>query len=90
MAKRSLIQRGYFSSQTLHWLPAHHSNPTKRLKIRISNHVPRLFLLLARDSGDPTEYWVFWPREYWVFNPKYRLTADHDIGRIKTHLFDTY
>jgi hypothetical protein len=68
--------------RTLDGLPAHHSNPTKRIDIEISDHAPRLVLSLARDSGDPSEYWVFWP--------KYRITANNEIGRIKTPLFDAY
>ena len=68
--------------KTLDWLPAHHSNPTKRINIEISDHALRLVLSLARDSGDP--------REYWVFYPKYRVTSYNEIGRIKTPLFDAY
>ena len=68
--------------QTLDWLPAHHSSPTKRIKLEITDHAPRLVLSLARDSGDP--------REYWVFGPKYRIMASNEIGRIRTPFFDTY
>jgi hypothetical protein len=68
--------------KTLDWLPAHHSNPTKRIDINISDYAPRLALSLARDSGDPREYWIFWP--------KYRITTHNEIGRIKTPVFDAY
>jgi hypothetical protein len=45
--------------KTIDSLPAHHSSPTKRINIDITDHAPRLVLSLARDSGDPREYWVF-------------------------------
>lgn len=62
-------------------LPAHHSSPTKRITVEISDH-SHIVLSLARDSGNP--------REYWVFYPKYRITASNEIGRIITPLFDAY
>lgn len=68
--------------QTLQWLPAHHSNPTKRIILQISDDSRNLVLWLARDSGNP--------REYWVFYPKYRVTASNEIGRIITPIFDGY
>ena len=68
--------------KTLDQLPAHHSNPTKKIKIEVSSQGESLVLLVARDSGDP--------REYWVFYPKYLVTANNEIGRIKTSLFDVY
>lgn len=45
--------------KTIDSLPAHHSSPTKRINIDITDHAPCLVLSLARDSGDPREYWVF-------------------------------
>jgi len=68
--------------RTIDWLQPHHSNPTKRVIVELSDHAPRLVLELARDSGDPREYWVFWP--------KYHVTKNNEIGRIKTPLFDAY
>jgi hypothetical protein len=68
--------------KSLDRLPVHHSSPTKRININITDHAPRLALSLGRDSGDPREHWVFW-REY-------RITAYNEIGRIKTPLFDAY
>jgi len=76
--------------KTLDRLPAHHSNPTKRINIEIAEHAPRLILSLARDSGDPQEYWVYYPRFYCPFGQTHCLKAEHDIGRIKTSLFDGY
>jgi hypothetical protein len=68
--------------KTLDRLPVHHSNPTKKIKIEVSSQGDSLVLLLARDSGDP--------REYWVFYPKYFITRSNEIGRIKTPLLDAY
>jgi hypothetical protein len=67
--------------KTLDFLPAHHSSPTKRINVEISDH-SRIVLWLARDSGNP--------REYWVFYPNYYTTARNEIGRIITPLFDEY
>jgi hypothetical protein len=65
----------------LDWLPAHHSSPTKRISVQISDAAP-ITLELARDSGDP--------REYWVFYPKYYITKRNEVGRIVTPMFDAY
>jgi hypothetical protein len=62
-------------------LPAHHSSPTRRFSVDIRGPKP-LFLVLARDSGDP--------REYWVFYPTYMITRYNEIGRIRTSTFDAY
>jgi hypothetical protein len=68
--------------KTLNWLPTHHSSPTKRISVEIFDDPRHIVLSLARDSGNP--------REYWVFYPKYRITASNEIGRIVTPLFDGY
>ena len=68
--------------KTLKWMPAHHSNPTKRINVEISDNSGRIILSLARDSGDP--------REYWVFYPKYFITRYNEIGRIVSPAFDNY
>jgi hypothetical protein len=68
--------------KTLHWVSAHHSNPTKRISIEVSDDFGHIVLLLARDSGDPKEYWVFYP--------KYYITTYNEIGRIVTPVFDKY
>jgi hypothetical protein len=71
-----------FALKTLRWLPDHHSNPTKRINVEISDYSRHIVLSVARDSGDP--------REYWVFYPKYAITARNEIGRIVTPVFDDY
>ena len=68
--------------KAIDWLPYHHSHPTKRISVSVSDHAPRLELSLARDSSNPQEYWIYWP--------KYHVTAQNDIGRIRTTLFDSY
>ncbi len=62
-------------------LPAHHSQPTKRLVVDIIGR-RHLTLWLGRDSDNPREYWVFYPR--------HQITRDNEIGRIVTPLFDAY
>ncbi|HKP36510.1 MAG TPA: hypothetical protein VJT71_06600 [Pyrinomonadaceae bacterium] len=62
-------------------LPAHHSSPGHQISVDIygSSHIR---LLLARDSSNP--------REYWVLYPKHFITRSNEIGRIITPLFDAY
>jgi hypothetical protein len=68
--------------KTLHWIFPHHSSPTRRITLEISDPSHRLVLWACRDSGDP--------REYWVFYPKYLITAHNQVGRIVTPIFDAY
>ena len=68
--------------KSLHSVRAHHSNPTQRIAVDVSDGSQGLLLFLARDSGDPREYWVFFPR-HWI-------TGNNEIGRIETPVFDTY
>jgi hypothetical protein len=62
-------------------LPAHHSHPVKRITVEVSEH-GHLLLWLGRDSDDPREYWVYYPRHL--------ITRNNEIGRIITPLFDAY
>jgi hypothetical protein len=62
-------------------LPAHHSHPVKKITVEVSNH-GHLLLWLGRDSDNP--------REYWVYYPKHLITRNNEIGRIITPLFDAY
>jgi hypothetical protein len=62
-------------------LPAHHSSPTKRIAVEISDQ-SHLVLWLGRDSNNPREYWVFYPRHF--------ITRSNEIGRVITPLFDAY
>jgi hypothetical protein len=62
-------------------LPAHHSHPVKKITVEISDGT-RLVLWLGRDSDNP--------REYWVYYPKHLITRNNEVGRIITPLFDAY
>jgi hypothetical protein len=68
--------------RALRWLSAHHSSPTKRINVEIADGSHHIVLSLARDSNNP--------REYWVFYPKYYITRHNKIGRIVTPVFDNY
>jgi hypothetical protein len=61
---------------------AHHSHPTKMIRVDIYSDTGRLTLDLGRDSGSAQEYWVFYP--------KYRVTSNNEIGRVTTPVFDEY
>jgi hypothetical protein len=75
-------QQVLLALKSLQWTPPHHSDSTKRIGIDLFYDSHHLVLSLGRDSGDP--------REYWVFYPNYRITAMNEIGRIKTSIFDGY
>jgi hypothetical protein len=68
--------------KNLRWLPPHHSHPTKTIHVEIRQDSRHAVLSLARDSGNPQEYWVFYP--------KYYVTSRNEVGRIVTPLFDQY
>lgn len=68
--------------KALRWLSPHHSSPTKRINVEVSDGSRHIFLSFARDSGNP--------REYWVFYPKYYITRHNEIGRIVTPVLDNY
>ena len=68
--------------KTLRWISPHHSSPTRKITLEISDTSHRLVLWVCRDSGDP--------REYWIFYPKYLITAHNEVGRIVTPIFDAY
>jgi len=61
---------------------AHHSHPTKRIRIEIRSDVNDLRLELGRDSDRPQEYWVFYPQ--------FGVTSNNEIGRITTSALDEY
>jgi hypothetical protein len=62
-------------------LMSHHSYPAHEITVVIRGKHGLLELTLARDSGLPKEYWVFWTREEGDPN---RL----EIGRIETSALD--
>lgn len=59
---------------------AHHSHPTDRLTIDLIRNDETFPLRIERDSGIPTEYWVF--------SDKYKVTSSNEIGRLQTEIFD--
>ena len=61
---------------------AHHSHPTKRIRVYIRSDGRDLTLELGRDSGKPQEYWVFYSG--------HSVTSENEIGRITTSAFDEY
>jgi hypothetical protein len=58
--------------RTLHTSLGHHSHPTHAINVQVSYGSERMMLRLSRDSDDPEEYWVFFP--------KYRITFTGEIG----------
>jgi hypothetical protein len=71
-----------YALNDLHWEWGHHSHPTKKINVVISDQSNHIVLTLARDS----EY----SREYWAFLPKCCITSAAEIGRIVTPVFDSY
>ena len=61
---------------------AHHSHPTKRIRVEIRDDVKELRLELGRDSDNGQEYWVFYP--------ELGVTSNNEIGRITTSALDEY
>ena len=61
---------------------AHHSHPTKRIKITVERQEGVLELELGQDSERPKEFWVFYP--------KYDHTRVNKIARITTSLLERY
>ena len=68
-------------------LLAHHSSPTRNIYVDISDGPRHLRLVLARDSSDPHEYWVFGPSPSKL---ALRANLKKDIGHVITPVFDQY
>ena len=58
----------------------HHSHPTHCIEISLRTENGDLLLNLARASGNPQEYWVFYPL--------YKTTSKNDIGKVSTSVLD--
>ena len=65
----------------------HHSSPTHTIYVDILDGPRHLRLLVARDSSDPHEYWVFTPSPSKL---ALRANLKKDIGHIITPVFDEY
>lgn len=61
---------------------AHHSHPTHSIRVDVQTGSGVLNLVLGRDSQNRQEYWVFYP--------KYKVSANNEIGRIVSAAFDEY
>ncbi len=68
--------------QNLYSTIGHHSHPTESLFIDVTDKKGHLKLLAAKDSDQPDEYWIFYP--------SFETLKRNEIGRIRTHLFDSY
>ena len=68
--------------QSLSCIPAHHSHPTTTMSLVATNTDTQIKLVLARDSSNS--------QEYWVFMPDYYITSKNEIGRIVSPAFATY
>ena len=68
-------------------LLAHHSHPTRTIYVDISDEPRHLRLLVARDSDEPHEYWVFAPSPSKL---ALRANLKKDIGHVITPVFDQY
>jgi hypothetical protein len=65
----------------------HHSDPTRTMRVEISDGTRSVLLLVARDSADPHEYWVFAPSPSKL---ALRWNLEKDIGHVITPVFDQY
>ena len=68
--------------KTLQPVAAHHSHPTRRIKVELHSDNGVVTIECGRDSANPEEYWVFYP--------KYDVTSSNEIGRITTSALDSY
>jgi len=63
-------------------LPAHHSHPTKMVRIDIVCPNDSLTLRAGRDSRYADEYWIYYP--------SFRFLSKNEIGKIRSSFFETY
>jgi hypothetical protein len=66
--------------RSMHDTMAHHSSPTTGSRLFLTTSQGPLELQMCRDSQDPHEYWVFYPRFY--------STKTNDIGHVFTNALD--
>lgn len=58
----------------------HHSHPAQTLRVRLTSAKGVLDLGLGRDSDDPHDYWLFYPR--------YSVTRYDEVGHVFTDRLD--
>ena len=68
--------------KTVQPVAAHHSHPTRRITIDLHSDNGVVTIECGRDSANPQEYWVFYP--------KYDVTSSNEIGRITTSALNSY
>jgi len=68
--------------QTAAPVVGHHSHPTSTIHVRVEANGQTMKFNLGRDSQDPHEYWVFYP--------KYPVSSMNEIGRITTDALDGF
>ena len=68
--------------KTLQPVPAHHSHPTRMIRIELHSEDGVVTIECGRDSANAQEYWVFYP--------KYGITSNNEIGRITTSALNSY
>jgi len=59
----------------------HHSHPIGNVQVTLNTAKGRLILYLGRDSGDPHEYWVFYPG--------FGATLSNAVGHVFTSVLDS-
>jgi hypothetical protein len=67
--------------KTMRFPLAHHSHPTTRFEVRIDTSAGSAVLVFRRDSSDPHEYWVFYP--------KFHSTNVNAVGHAFTDSLDS-
>lgn len=64
----------------MHDTMGHHSHPTDRFNLHLKTSRGSIRMVLARDSGDPHEYWAFYPQFY--------STQSNAVGHVFTNALD--
>jgi hypothetical protein len=68
--------------KTLQPVTAHHSHPTRMIRIELHSDTGVVTIECGRDSANAQEYWVFYP--------KHGITSNNEIGRITTSALNSY
>jgi hypothetical protein len=68
--------------RAMHSTIGHHSHDARHYRVVLRTESGYLTLNLGRDSGDPHEYWVFYPG--------FHATSDNAVGHAFTDALDKY
>jgi hypothetical protein len=66
-------------------VPAHHSSPTKAIYLRLTAGARTVAVIIARDSENPSEFWVYRPGRNWHNDP-----LGQDAGRVVSSELNAY